>query len=124
MKPFNEENPTFWKTISPGEYALHGDVIVFSESDLPTDFESMDIVEDSCLAYGEATGHIHKIIGETDDFELRECPKTKTRHLKVVKPVMLKHQEHSPIEINPGNYRIGIQREYDPFTKKIRRVID
>ena len=124
MKPFNENDPQMGHTMKPNDYAFHGDVILYCESAGPKGFEKMPKVKDDCLAYGEATGHMHKIIGNPEDFDLRECPKTKVRHLKVVRPVMLKHQEHRPIELNPGQYRIGIQREYDPFEKRIREVID
>jgi len=44
--------------------------------------------------------------------------------LRVVNPVLLKHQEHSPIKLPPGDYKIGIQREYDPFEQIIREVAD
>ena len=124
MKPFNEHNPQAAPKISAGDYALHGDVIVFAESDAPAEFAQMPEVKDACLAYGEATGHAHKIIGEPGDFSLRECPQTKVRYLHVVREVMLKHQEHEPRGIPPGSYRIGIQREYDPFSKRVRQVID
>lgn len=124
MKPFNEYNPLYGFCISPGEYALHGDVILYAEESLPISFEDMPVVDDACLAYGEATGHAHKIIGDEGDFFLRECPETKVRHLHVLKEVVLKHQEHEPRGIPPGKYKIGIQREYDPFSKRIRRVID
>jgi len=124
MKPFNESVPPQKVTYSKlGEEGLHGDVIITS-TELPGDFGAMPVVEDACLAYGEATGHAHKIFGEPGDFELRECPKTKVRHLKVVNPVALKHQEHNPIILPPGDYKIGIQREYDPFTGRIRAVVD
>jgi hypothetical protein len=122
MKPFNEENPKMNVTINNGDWAMHGDVLLFGEESLPIDFDSMPKVQDHCLAHGEATGHHHKLV--SGDFDLRECPKTKVKYLKVVTPTMLKHQEHSPIEINPGIFRIGIQREYDPFAKKIREVAD
>lgn len=122
MKPFNEDNPVLGKKINVGEVAMHGDVLVFGEGAMPPEFSQWPIVKDNCLAYGEATGHVHKLIG--GKFELRENPATKVRHLKVVDTVMLKHQEHRPIEIAPGQYRIGIQREYDPYEKLIRKVVD
>ena len=122
-KAFNE-NGTQKATFNEiGQEALHGDVIITS-AHLPNDFDSMPKVKDSCLAYGEMTGHMHKIFGDEGTFDLRECPKTKTRHLRVVAPVSLKHQEHSPIILPPGDYRIGIQKEYDPFEKIIRQVAD
>lgn len=121
MKPFNGHNPIIGRTIKNGQIAMHGDVLVFGE-EIPKDFDNWPIVKDSCLAYGESTGHAHQLVG--GEFYLRENPKTKERHLRVVTSTMLKHQEHRPIEINPGEYRIGIQREYDPFEKLIRNVED
>ncbi len=121
--PFNEQGTQGANFKEAEDFALHGDVIV-TKSDLPSEFSSYPIVKDSCIAYGESTGHMHKIFGEPGSFELREDPKTKIRHLKVVRPVMLKHQEHSPIELPPGEYRTGIQTEYDPFTRLTRAVID
>lgn len=124
MKPFNEHNPMGGFKLEPGEYGLHGDVILYAETDLPGGFEKMNDVKDACLAYGEATGHAHKIFGDEGDFILRECPETRVRHLHVLKEVVLKHQEHEPRGIPPGKYKIGIQREYDPFSKRVRQVID
>lgn len=123
MKPFNEHGGQEIKDYKPGSYALHGDVILRLES-LPDDFASMEKVEDNCLAYGELTGHAHAIVGEPHQFQLRECRETKMRHLRVVEPVLLKHQEHEQIKLPPGDYRIDIQREYDPFEKLSRRVVD
>lgn len=122
MKPFNMKDPVRTdKALGDRDYLLHGDVIVLRDK-IPSDFESWPMVEDSCLAYGEATGHAHKIFG--GDFDLRENPKTKGRHLRVVKECYLRHQEHREISIPPGDYRIGIQREYDPYEKLTRRVED
>lgn len=123
-KPFNEHNPQDAQAMKPGDHSLHGDVIIFSEPSLPKAFKKMPKVEDSCVAYGEATGHMHKVFGDPGDFDLRECPKTKVRYLHVVKPVAFKHQEHSPIIVPPGFYKTGIQVEYDPFEKLSRKVID
>lgn len=123
MKPFNERGGRVVKKYVAGAHVLHGDVILKFEP-LPEDFSSMAEVKDNCLAYGELTNHMHAIIGEPEHFELRECPKTKMRHLRVVEPVLLRHQEHEQIKLPPGDYRIDIQREYDPFEKLSRRVID
>lgn len=123
MKPFNELGTQTAKFKKSGDEALHGDVIITSDI-LPPGFEDMETVKDACLAYGEATGHCHQIFGDSGTFELREDPKTKMRHLRVLEPVTLKHQEHSPIVLPPGGYRIGIQKEYDPFEKLSRQVAD
>lgn len=123
MKPFNEHGTKKANFKKHGQEGLHGDVIL-TLGKKPKGFDDMPVIEDDCLAYGEATGHAHKIFGEPGSFSVRECKDTKTRHLHVVSEVMLKHQEHSPAIIPAGFYRIGIQREYDPFTKLIRQVID
>jgi hypothetical protein len=123
MKPFNEHGNTTAVFKKMGDEGLHGDVIL-TKSKFGADFETMPIIADACLAYGEATGHAHRIFGNDGDFDLRECPKTKIRHLRVVAPVALKHQEHDKVILPPGDYRIGIQREYDPFEKLTRRVAD
>lgn len=123
MKAFNEKVRGKAEFSAAGDQGLHGDVIVTCSAE-PKGFSAMTKVEDDCLAYGEHTGHAHKIFGEPGSFEVRECPTTKTRHLKVVRDVCLKHQEHDGIIIPPGFYDIGIQQEYDPFEKMKRQVID
>jgi hypothetical protein len=122
MKSFNESvQPIVAIFNKIDDEGLHGDVIITLVK-APKGFASMVLITDDCLAYGEATGHAHKLFG--GEFELRECPKTKTRHLHVIREVVLKHQEHNPIIIPPGHFRIGIQQEYDPFEKLSRKVID
>ena len=123
MKPFNESEkprvPVFKKI---GDYVLHGDVVIQKVSNLEN-FDQLDKSQDSALAYGEATGHIHQL-GD-GEFDLRiDSKNPNNRHLKIVTPTMLRHQEHLPIVLPPGDYITRIQREYDPFEKKIREVID
>lgn len=72
------------------------------------------------LAHGEATGHAHAI--PADHARLYEHPKTKARYLRVVQPTELRHEEHRPIALRPGMYRITRQRVYEP--KGIRTVAD
>jgi len=125
MKPFNEHGTTKVNEMNPGEYALHGDVIITRVDKAPPGFKGMEAEPNNALAYGEVTGHVHKLIGVPGkDFDLKVEPTTKERHLHIVRPTALKHQEHSPIILPPGFYRIGIQREYDPFEKLIRAVQD
>lgn len=125
MKPFNEENPRkdFGERI--GFIGFHGDVTCERLAELPDSFEDMPVCTDRCIAYGEATGHIHQVQGEQGkDFDLRRDPETKREYLRVNNVVFLKHQEHAPVELKPGIYRFGRQLEYDPFEKKLREVAD
>ena len=71
------------------------------------------------LAYGETTGHAHAISDravEAYEFE--------GDMLLVVEGenVSIRHEEHSPITLPPGNYRVTRQREYSP--EAIRQVAD
>lgn len=125
MKPFNEHGTQTVKDHKPGDYILHGDVILFMVTGTPEGFETMKPEPMNALAYGELSGHLHQVQGRCGiDFDLRVNEQTKERHLRVVNPVLLKHQEHSPIKLPPGDYKIGIQREYDPFEQIIREVAD
>lgn len=72
------------------------------------------------LAYGESTGHSHRMEGDhvhllSTDPENEE----RVRYLIVDEEVdmdgaVLVHDEHDPIEIPPGNYKVIRQREYEP----------
>jgi len=119
LKNFNENNLKK-NTNTIGDFSFQGDVIIFNE-ELPIEFNSFNEIKDGFLAIGESTFHAHVLFG---DFELRENPVTKERHLRVVKPTLLKHQEHCPIEIQPGSYRIGIVREFEHTSEEISRVAD
>jgi hypothetical protein len=128
MHAFRTANPIELKFKQ--RQALHGDVIIEKIDDLPEGFESLPKSEDGCLAYGEVTGHSHKLFRMTDPdlptsvgFDLRHGPDG-IKFLVVKEPVEVRHQEHDPRIIPPGIYRTGIQREYDPFTKRARAVAD
>ncbi len=111
--------------------ALHGDVIIEKVASLPSNFLKMEKSKDGALAYGEVTGHSHKLFRMHEDgaasgslaFDLR-TDKNGIKFLKVEAPTELRHQEHNPRIIPPGDYVIKIQREYDPFTKLARQVAD
>lgn len=129
-KPFNQENPVTDIKMTVGDYFLHGDVIVTRVKELPKEFSKMDKSQDNCLALGEATGHMHKLFKAIDPdmsgkatFDLR-IDKDGIKFLKVMAPTIVRHQEHREIAIPPGDYKIGIQVEYDPFKKLARQVVD
>jgi hypothetical protein len=62
------------------------------------------------LARGEATGHAHTVDGATAGLELRLAE----RYLTVWAPTQLTHEEHAPIQLDPGFYRVVRQREFVP----------
>jgi hypothetical protein len=95
----------------------HGDLLVESTDKIPQDAR---LLHHLVLAEGELTGHSHRV-AQKDAAELYE-----TRaglFLRVVATrATLVHQEHGPIELSTGNYRVWRQREYSP--KEIRVVRD
>lgn len=68
------------------------------------------------LAEGELTGHAHRTIAE-DSF-------VENNVLAAPKGTTVKHEEHNPIKLPPGEYDISIVREYDHFAEEARQVID
>jgi hypothetical protein len=70
------------------------------------------------LAHGEATGHAHSLRSGKLLMDLA----TGRRYLRLLKGAVLEHQEHAPIELEPGDYEVVRQREYSP--EAIRYVAD
>lgn len=103
-----DQGPAMWR---------HGDVLIAKIEEIPT-FAAKRT--DTILAYGELTGHSHQI----------EAPETAELwedngqlYLKVVAPTAtVVHQEHKPITLPQGTYRVWKQREYTPGS--IRPVWD
>ena len=102
-----------------------GDVLVvpIGEGDLPT--EAIPAPRDRSgrliLARGEATGHAHVVTGEglrllclPDDLE--------SMFLHVQGYGRLGHEEHAPIALPAGYYRVVRQRVYVPGA--VRPVLD
>lgn len=72
------------------------------------------------VAYGEVTGHCHEVIGE--GVEVYE--ENGTLYVSAPHGGRIQHEEHKPIDLPPGNYEIGIVREYDHFAEEARNVAD
>jgi hypothetical protein len=95
----------------------HGDVMINQIDTLPDNAKKRGNV---ILAYGEITGHSHRIADphSAETFELDG-----QIYLKVTAPkALLIHEEHATIELPQGIYRVWQQREYTPG--EIRRVYD
>jgi hypothetical protein len=71
------------------------------------------------LARGEATGHHHSVAVE--DGELVDA--AEGVFLRIMAPTPLEHQEHAPITLQPGVYRVVRQREYAPGAIDRLRVL-
>lgn len=71
------------------------------------------------LAHGES-GHSHVV--EDDEAELIQIGERLL--LTITKNTPVKHEEHSTRTLSPGIWEISGVREFDWFSKMIRRVLD
>ena len=85
----------------------HGDVIIEAIDEIPSKIKSLGKRKE--LAFGEVTGHAHRV----DVGELFEA-KNGLLYLKTEKLTTLTHEEHKTVKLNPGCYRITIKRQYSP----------
>ncbi len=98
------------------KYLQQGDVLL-KPCEIP---KSAKDIKTNVLQEGEHTGHAHRLYG--DGFTIYQDKDTK--YLRLVEPVMLKHEEHKEISLPAGDYVIGIVREYDHLEEEARNVID
>src|SRR5258708_19010016 len=70
------------------------------------------------LAHGEATGHHHSLEIDPADWWKTDSEQFVT----ITKPTRVVHQEHAPVSLPAGKYRVRRQREYTPAA--IRNVAD
>lgn len=101
-----------------GNYYQQGDVIMELVKEVKG---RLNKDHNGIVAYGEATGHKHRFADLTglDFFEDGD-----TLYLKLKNPSTIMHEEHGPIELPAGSYRIRIVEEYDHFAEEARLVID
>jgi hypothetical protein len=93
-----------------------GDVII-----KPANIPTRHIPKDSrVVAYGEATGHRHEVIG---DGYVTEVDGVLYLHIGQG-GAEIKHEEHGKVSIPPGDYVINKVVEYDHFAEESREVMD
>ena len=97
----------------------HGDVGVVPAR-MPEGAEKMQREGDLILAYGEVTGHAHRIKSGT----VQMWSAGARRYITVEEPADLTHEEHGTITLAPGAYEVVIQREHDYLTELPRAVAD
>ena len=101
-----------------------GDVLLIAIEAIPSDATTCKIDGDVILAWGEVTGHAHRLAPETvKPFAKGGVWSAEAeRFITAVEGATLRHEEHGAIVIPPGNYRVIQQREYHPAA--IRNVAD
>jgi hypothetical protein len=113
-----------WK---PSKWSRQGDVKIKMISVLPEGdkVNAKDKEEEAVLAYGEVTGHRHRVIeGNVNLFTIGESQNMfSPKYLEVISDkAVVVHEEHTEILLVKGIYEISIQREYYP--EEIRNVMD
>lgn len=94
----------------------HGDLLVQQASEIPEDARQLQHL---VLAEGELTGHSHRI-AERDAAVMYQSDEG--TFLRIVgERATLIHQEHGPIVLGTGVYRVWRQREYTPQAIRIVR---
>jgi hypothetical protein len=102
-----------------------GDVLFFSEEKLPKGLRPVRPYENGLyiFALGEATGHHHSAVAD-NDIELFQDEKGTLFCRVKGDEVVVRHQEHKPVTLKKGTWRVGIVKEVDPFSEEINRVRD
>jgi hypothetical protein len=96
----------------------HGDVLLAKVEALPAGAKPH---AGATLAYGEVTGHSHRF-ADPESVELFMGLEG-LLFVRVIGPsATLIHEEHQPITIPQGVYRVWQQREYSPHA--IRAMLD
>ena len=95
----------------------HGDVLIALVPGLPLGARPRS---DLVLAHGEFSGHRHRVAEPT---AARLFSHGEQTFLQVTaERATVVHEEHRPIELPRGTYRVWQQREYTP--ERVRIVLD
>jgi hypothetical protein len=101
-----------------------GDVLVVPCNAIPAAARPVEAEADRfILARGEATGHHHSIALSPRVAMFRDDGGAGGRtYLRVEEAAALVHQEHTALQVAPGNYEVRIQRTFQ--AGMARRVTD
>lgn len=86
-----------------------GDILFFEVKDLP---EGLKVRENKIIAEGEATGHKHRLEETSDGLLFEDENGNLFLRSNVITTII--HEEHKPIALPKGNYKILRQKEYSP----------
>lgn len=102
----------------------HGDVIIFRLDQANLEAFTMTPVNKLVLAYGEVTGHAHRLAGEVNIAANAPEAGIEPVLFEVINKAVLTHEEHDTIVLNKGVYLKVNQVEYDPFKDLVVAIRD
>lgn len=117
-----------------------GDVLLVKVAELPKKAKDITPEGDIVLAYGEVTGHAHRLalppvlenmqvagVGKDKQLTVKKPVRLwdagAERFIQVLEKTSLTHEEHSQIPLDPGFYKVVQQREYDPEAERLARQV-
>jgi len=96
----------------------HGDLLIVKIDTLPAGAKD---IKSKIVEEGEETGHFHQLSGDGlvyEDSEQTKYIQSNDDALTIV------HEEHNPINLPTGVYKVTRQREYDTYEQASRVVQD
>lgn len=97
-----------------------GDVLLHPIESIPKSAKNAKLSKRVILAHGESSGHAHSI--DFTNAQMKVFLDGQQMYLRVSEPVTLKHQEHSPATIEPGDYLV--KRQVEVWLDDVRQVAD
>lgn len=94
---------------------IHGDIDIKRIDSIPKGAK----VIGQRVAEGETTGHEHRLKGSAQVLEFEN-----QKYIQVDELAQIVHEEHKPITLEPGLYKVEIEKEEDWFEQEIRKVMD
>lgn len=86
----------------------HGDLLIMPIDKLPRGTKKTKKSKERILAYGEVTGHAHRLSAGS------VTERNGVTYFTAEVTTTLTHEEHGPITFEPGAYKVVHQREYSP----------
>ncbi len=105
-------------------FISHGDVNLHPVKDIPKELKEVKHTGSFILAYGEVTGHSHRIaVAEPQTMRILQDMNGNI-YIELLKEAQIDHEEHGVLTVKPGWYFQVQERERDWFSQTNRKVID
>jgi hypothetical protein len=85
-----------------------GDILLILHDQPPGWVRTVPAPPRQTVAEGEVTGHAHVLEGDSVRVDETDQPEW----IEVPGSARLVHEEHAPVDLGPGTYRVVRQREY------------